>query len=52
MQKISNLTLYTNTEIGIARGVEEADATLKAILDELKAAVDLTKGLSIRKSED
>ena len=52
MQKIKNLRRYTNTEIGLVRDVDNAEATFKEILTELKAAVAMTPGLRMADEEE
>ena len=52
MQKIKNLQRYTNTEIGLVRDADTAEATFKEILTELKAAVASTPGLRMAEKEE
>lgn len=48
MQKINNLKYYTNTEIGFEHDINVA---IRQVLNELKAAVESTPGLSMASSD-
>lgn len=52
MQKIKNLRRYTNTEIGLVRDADTAEANFKQILTELKEAVAATPGLRMAEIDE